>query len=104
MHIFKVFNKISLRKKLSPVLYRNLEAQILTNRMLQPNFELLRGTKRGAPFLFLFFRLAFKTLAHSVHTGTSIYRTDTIDIVYKNKKITLYADDILLLITQLTPP
>lgn len=65
--------------------------------MLSSQFRLFRGTRQGCPLSPLLFALAIEPLAESVRTDPNIHGLNIIDTT---EKISLFADDVLLYITQ----
>lgn len=80
------------------LLYQSPYAKILTNQTLSTHFELCRGTWQGCNLSPLLFALATEPLAETIclHPGIHGYNTN-----YTVNKISLYADDTLLFISQL---
>lgn len=79
------------------LLYTSPTAQILMNQTLSPPFKLFRGTRQGCPLSALIFMLATEPLAQSIRLDPQIHSYNTKDTT---NKISLYADDILLYVTQ----
>lgn len=79
------------------LLYNNPCAKILTNHTLSPDFKLRRGTRQGCTLSPLLFALAIEPLAERVWSHPEIHGYNT---KYTVNKISLYADDILLFISQ----
>lgn len=79
------------------LLYNNPCAKILTNRTLSAPFQLGRGTRQGCPLSPLLFALAIEPLAETIRAHPGIHGYDT---ECTKNKISLYADDILLYITE----
>ena len=79
------------------VLYSNPTAKILTNQTLSTQFRLNRGTRQGCVLSPLWFALALEPLAEAIrsHPDKHGYNTE-----YTTNKISLYAEDILLYVSQ----
>lgn len=71
-------------------------ASVLTNGLLSAPFKITRGTAQGSPLSPLLFSLAIEPLAIAVRQNINIRGTL---IGRKQHKILLYADDILLTLT-----
>lgn len=78
------------------VLYRSPTARILVNGSVSDIFPLGRGTRQGCPLSPLLFALALEPLAEAIRVHRGISGVKLGDIEYK---ISLYADDVLLFIT-----
>lgn len=81
------------------LLYKKPIASVMTNGFVSDLFELNRGTAQGSPLSPLLFSLAIEPLAIAVRQTPSIKRTMIGSIQHK---ILLYADDILLTVTDPT--
>ena len=83
------------------MLYKDPYAKILTHQTLSSNFRLCRGTRQGCALSPLLFALAIEPLAQTVRhtdiTHPDIYGYHT---KHTTNKISIYADDILLFISQ----
>lgn len=78
------------------LLYSPPTASLLTNHMLSPSFPLKRGTRQGCPLSPLLFAIAIEPLAiwlRSEQNFVGITRQSTLH------KVSLYADDLLLYIS-----
>lgn len=78
------------------ILYKMPVASVLTNGLLSAPFKITRGTAQGSPLSPLLFSLAIEPLAIAVRQNINIGGTL---IGTKQYKILLYADDILLTLT-----
>lgn len=78
------------------LLYRNPLSAVLTNGLCSPYFNVFRGTRQGCPLSPLLFALAVEPLAEAVRKNSNI---GGLKIANKEHKITLYADDILIVMT-----
>ncbi|KAJ0009658.1 hypothetical protein NQD34_001360 [Periophthalmus magnuspinnatus] len=78
------------------LLYKAPAASVLTNGLLSPPFELGRGTAQGSPLSPLLFALAIEPLAMAIRQNPNLHGVTIGD---KEHKILLYADDILLTLT-----
>lgn len=79
------------------LLYHNPVGAVITNGKCSPYFALGRGTRQGCPLSPLLFAIAIEPLAEAIRTHPSIHG---ISINHRQHKISLYADDVLLFITQ----
>lgn len=80
------------------MLYRSPSAAVTTNLATSEPFQLQRGTRQGCPLSPLLFALAIEPLAIAVRQSRNI---TGIKIGDAENKIGLFADDILLFLTQL---
>ena len=99
-YLFEALNRFNLGDKflsLIKLIYKNPTAQILTNRTISAQFGLQRGTRQGCPLSPLIFALAIEPLAQCIRLNPLIHGYNTNGTT---NKISLYADDILLYITQ----
>lgn len=78
------------------LLYTSPKAAVLTNGVLSDSFALHRGTRQGCPLSPLLFAIAIEPLAIYIRNNQKIYG---VSIGNRQQKILLYADDILLTIT-----
>lgn len=79
------------------ILYNSPLARVLTNRTISDSFYLKRGTRQGCPLSPLLFALTVEPLAEAIRSNSCIHGFHTSNTI---NKISLYADDILLYITQ----
>lgn len=78
------------------LLYTSPKAAVLTNGILSDSFVLHRGTRQGCPLSPLLFAMAIEHMAIYIRNNQNIY---SVSIGNREQKILLYADDILLTIT-----
>lgn len=78
------------------LLYTNPTVRILSNQIISPKFHLSRGNRQGCALSPILFAFAIETLAETIrlHLGIHGYNTK-----YTRNQILLYADDVLLYIT-----
>ena len=81
------------------VLYANPGAIVLSGNVCSSHFSIYRGSRQGCPLSPLLFVLALEPLAQKVRQSTNII---PITIKSTNHHISLYADDVLLFISELT--
>lgn len=79
------------------ILYDNPQAAILTNGLKSNNFSLFRGTAQGCPLSPLLFAIVMEPLAEAIRTAPNIKGL----LVDYEHKISLYADDVLIFISNL---
>lgn len=79
------------------ILYSSPAARVLTNKTISDSFSLQRGTRQGCPLSPLLFALSVEPLAETIRSNSCIHGFSTSNTI---NKISLYADDILLYITQ----
>ncbi len=98
--LFYTLHKFDLGEKFISwikLLYTNPLSAVLTNGLCSSNFQILRGTRQGCPLSPLLFALVIEPLAEAIKTNESIHGL-TIDT--RQHKITLYADDVLIVLTE----
>ena len=78
------------------VLYSSPLAAVRTNSNLSPYFELQRGTRQGCPLSPLLFALAIEPLAIAIRQHVDIKGIHRGGLVHK---VSLYADDMLLFVS-----
>uniref|UniRef100_A0A3P9C5G3 Reverse transcriptase domain-containing protein n=1 Tax=Maylandia zebra TaxID=106582 RepID=A0A3P9C5G3_9CICH len=78
------------------IIYKSPIASVLTNGLLSSPFSLSRGTAQGSPLSPLLFALAIEPLAMAIRQNPSVLGVKIGD---RQHKILLYADDILLTLT-----
>lgn len=78
------------------VLYKHPEAAVQTNGLVSDYFMLGRGTRQGSPLSPLLFCLAIEPLAAAIRGATDFPGVTAGGMVHK---LLLYADDILLLVS-----
>lgn len=77
-------------------LYANPTANIKSNGSLSATINLKRGTRQGCPLSPLLFAIVIEPLAHAIRMN---YQIEGIKIKNTEYKISLFADDILLYVT-----
>lgn len=80
------------------ILYTDPMAEVSTNYLISAPFKLSRGTRQGCPLSPVLFVLAMEPFAIAVRSHPSISGIKTLDLEHH---IVLYADDTLLLLTDL---
>ena len=78
------------------LLYSSPKAAVVTNKLCSQYFSLSRGTRQGCPLSPLLFVLAIEPLSIKLRTTQSIHGISRMGTVYN---ISLYADDLLIYIT-----
>uniref|UniRef100_A0A673WU00 Reverse transcriptase domain-containing protein n=1 Tax=Salmo trutta TaxID=8032 RepID=A0A673WU00_SALTR len=99
-YLFKVLQKFNIGDgfiKWIQLLYRHPCARILTNQSLSPRFNLHRGTRQGCALSPMLFALIIEPLAQAIRSHAAIHGYNT---KHTLNKISLYADDILLYVTE----
>lgn len=100
-YLFHILEKFGLGSQFIQkvkLLYHHSTAQVNCGGFLSDPFPISRGTCQGCPLSPLLFLLALEPLAAEIHQSTDIM---DISLPVGNSKIYLYADDILLTITDL---
>ncbi len=78
------------------MLYENPSATVRTNSHLSSQLNLSRGTRQGCPLSPLLFALSVEPLAIAIWANKSIFGLEIGGYVHK---ISLYADDVMLYLT-----
>lgn len=76
----------------------NLAASVITNDIISKSFTLTRGTRQGCPLSPLLFVLAIEPLVIAIRSNQNIVG---IKINETDNKIGLFADDIVIFLSQL---
>lgn len=80
-------------------LFSSPRSQVLTNGVLLDAFSLTHGSRQGCPSLPVLFSIAIESLATALRSDASI---TSIKIGSMGHKLNLYADDLLVFISQAT--
>ena len=80
------------------MLYHDSTASVMTNYTVSQQFSLSRGTRQGCPLSPLLFILAIEPLAIAIRSNSEIAG---IKIDNTENKIGLFADDVVLFLTDL---
>lgn len=78
------------------ILYNSPTASVITNGLRSNNFPLLRGNRQGDPLSPLLFNLAIEPLAQAIRQNGLL---SGILVGEKEHKISLYADDVLIFLS-----
>ena len=78
------------------LLYSSPKAAVVTNKLCSQYFPLSRGTRQGCPLSPLLFILAIEPLSIKLRTTPSIHGIRRMEMEYK---ASLYADDLLIFVT-----
>ena len=100
-YLFEVLQRFGFGEyicKCVKMLYHSPSASVMTNFLTSQPFKLQRGTRQGCPLSPLLFALAIEPLAIAIRQNSSI---TGITIGNVENKIGLFADDIVLFLTQL---
>ncbi len=98
-YLFAVLDKFGFGSKFISwihLLYHQPKAAVVTNKMVSQYFSLSRGTRQGCPLSPLLFILAIEPLSSVLRSSQSISGIKRRGVEYK---VSLYADDLLLYIT-----
>ena len=98
-YLFKVLEKFGFGKKFISwirLLYSSPLARVNTNRQYSTYFPLSRGTRQGCPLSPLLFALAIEPLAILLRTSAHLQGIRRENIEHR---VSLYADDLLIYIT-----
>ncbi len=80
-------------------IYSECSARVITGSSISPSFYLGRGTRQGCPLSPLLFNLSLEPLAQAFRQCSAIA---PISCMNTSHKISLYADDVLLYISNIT--
>ncbi len=80
-------------------IYSECSARVITGSYISPSFYLGRGTRQGCPLSPLLFNLSLEPLAQAIRQCPAIV---PISCMNTSHKISLYADDVLLYISNIT--
>lgn len=100
-YLFEVLSRFGLSnylRKWIETLYTDPMAEVSTNYLISPRFKLTRGTRQGCPLSPMLFVLSMEPFAIAVRSHPSI---SGIKISDTEHRIVMYADDTLLLLTNL---
>lgn len=100
-YLFEVLNRFGIGSyflRWIKVLYQDFRASVVTNHMVSEQFSLYRGTRQGCPLSPLLFVLSIEPLAIAIRNNNEIAG---IKINNVENKIGLYADDVVLFLTDL---
>ncbi len=98
-YLFAILEKIGFGSKFISwihLLYHQPKAAVVTNKMVSQYFSLSRGTRQGCPLSPLLFILSIEPLSSVLRSSQSISGIKRRGVEYK---VSLYADDLLLYIT-----
>ena len=98
-YLFSVLNRFGFGPKLISwirLLYSTPKAAVVTNRLCSQYFPLARGTRQGCPLSPLLFILAIEPLAIKLRNEQGLHGINRMGI---ESKISLYADDLLIYVT-----
>lgn len=99
-YLFFVLEKFGLGKNFVQwirVLYTDPCFTVLTTGFRSDFFPMYRGTRQGCPLSPLLFAIAMEPLAEAIRSATSI---PGLQIGHIHHKIALYADDVLLFLSE----
>ena len=97
-YLFYALNKFGLGDNFIrwvKILYDSPQAAILTNGLKSDSFPLYRGTRQGCPLSPLLFAIATEPLADAIRMAPAVQGL----LVDYEHKISLYADDVLVFIS-----
>ncbi len=80
-------------------IYSECSARVIIGSFVSPSFYLGRGTRQGCPLSPLLFNLSLEPLAQAIRQCSAIV---PISCMNTSHKISLYADDVLLYISNIT--
>lgn len=100
-YLTKTFTKFGFQGNILKAilaLYSSPSARVFTDGILSEPFKITNGTRKGCPLSPLIFTLMMEPLAQTIRNNISI---QGIQVTDQNHKITLFADDIILTLTEL---
>lgn len=100
LYLFKTLEAFGFGKKFISwirLLYADPQAAVLSNGVISDRFSLHRGTAQGSPLSPLLFAIALEPLAEAIRQDPSF---PGIELGQRSHKLMLYADDILLFVSQ----
>ncbi len=98
-YLFTVLEKFGFGPKFRlwiEIIYANPQAMVRTNNIISEPFPLFRGTRQGCPLSPLLFDMAIEPLAIMLRNAA---RLGGIHRGMQNHKLSLYADDLLLFLS-----
>uniref|UniRef100_A0A9J8AZK4 Reverse transcriptase domain-containing protein n=1 Tax=Cyprinus carpio carpio TaxID=630221 RepID=A0A9J8AZK4_CYPCA len=101
-YLFAVLDKFGFGSKFVSwihLLYHQPKAAVVTNRIISEYFSLSRGTRQGCPLSPLLFILAIEPLSSVLRSSQLISGIKRRGVLLTEYKVSLYADDLLLYIT-----
>ena len=96
-HTMSVFGLGDVFIQWVKILYNDPQAAVLTNGVRSKNFSLQRSNRQGCPLSPLLFAIAIEPFAQSIRQSPTI---SGVVVGEREHRINLYADDVLLFLTQ----